>query len=479
MDYKFDTSVEVLKFNILKEIAKAVYAGKLDQEEKKIPLIISPGPKSKYRDSLEVERSIICERIKIIKGNGFENKNVIQVIPLACDHCPSTGYVITSLCRGCIGHACANICPRKAIWIDDNHHAHIDKQKCINCGLCAKACPYGVILNFVRPCIKACAINAISIDKNGSAKIDDSKCVNCGACLQKCPFGAINDVSQMVSVIETIKNNSKSVHPKKIYAIVAPSIASQFIGMSVNKIAEAIVNLGFDKVVEAALGADMVAWEEGQDLVKKAILTSSCCPAFVSYIKKFHPEIKDKISTALSPMAQIAKVIKQKNPDSIICFIGPCTAKKMEIRLDSVKKYVDYALTFVELRAMIAAKNIDLVNLKGIALDDATAFGRGFAACGGLSNAVVEVLKEIGETKFKLCAQQCSGMKQCVDAITNLANGKSNYNFIEGMACDGGCVNGAGSLTHNALVSKALVGMHGKTAKEKNVADVTKKYIDE
>jgi iron only hydrogenase large subunit-like protein len=178
-------------------------------------------------------------------------------------------------------------------------------------------------------------------------------------------------------------------------------------------------------------------------------------------------------------MAQIAKVIKQKNHNSIICFIGPCTAKKMEIRLDSVKKYVDYALTFVELRAMIAAKNIDLVNLKGIALDDATAFGRGFAACGGLSNAVVEVLKEIGETKFKLCGQQCSGMKQCVDAITNLANGKSNYNFIEGMACEGGCVNGAGSLTHNALVSKALIGMHSKTAKEKKVAEVTKKYIDE
>jgi hypothetical protein len=115
MDYKFDTSVEVLKFNILKEIAKATYAGKLIQDEQKIPLIISPGPKSKYRDSLEVERTIICERIKIIKGKGFENKNVIQVISLACDHCPSTGYVVTSLCRGCIGHACANICPRKAI----------------------------------------------------------------------------------------------------------------------------------------------------------------------------------------------------------------------------------------------------------------------------------------------------------------------------------------------------------------------------
>lgn len=478
MSYKFDTSVEMLKFNILKEIAKAVYDNKLDQEEKKIPLIISPGPESKYRNSLEVERSIINERIKIIKGKGYENKNVIQVITSACDHCPSTGYVVTSLCRGCIGHACANTCPKKAISIDNNHHAHIDKSKCINCGLCAKACPYGVILNFVRPCIKACAINAISIDKNGAAKIDDNKCVSCGACLQKCPFGAINDVSQMVSIIKTIKNNKKSHNPKKIYAIVAPSIASQFIGISVNKITESIVKLGFDKVVEAALGADMVAWEEGQDLVKKAVLTSSCCPAFVEYIRKFHPTITDKVSTALSPMAQIAKVIKQKNPNSIICFIGPCTAKKMEIRWDSVKPYVDYALTFVELRAMIASQNIDIANLKGIVLDDATAFGRGFATCGGLSTAVVEVLKEIGETNFKLCAQQCSGMKQCVEAITNLANGKSNYNFIEGMACDGGCVNGAGSLTHNALVSKALVGMHGKMAKEKKVQEVNKKHLD-
>lgn len=476
MDYKFETQVAKIKFEVLKEVAKSAFAGTLEQDIDKIPARVCPGPKPAYRCCIYHEREIVKERIKVLRGLNKENPNVIEVIPIACDQCPMGGYTVTYSCRGCIGHACQQACPRGAITIDDQHHAYIDKTKCINCGLCAKACPFGAIYNFRRPCQKACTIQAISIDENLSAKIDNSKCISCGACLHACPFGAINDKTQIVDIIETIKKIRSGEVKRPFYAVIAPSIASQFNPLTVNQIAEAITKLGFTDVKEAALGADLVAWEEGKELAEKGVLTSSCCPAFVDFVVKRHPELKDKVSHALSPMAAISKIIKERHPDAIICFIGPCTAKKMEIRREEVKPYVDFAMTFVELRALFAAAEIDLDNLKGIEINDATSYGRNFARCGGLADAVVQVLKELDEKEFKLLAQSCNGMAECIKAIGELSSGKSKYNFIEGMACPGGCISGAGSLNHNAIVAKALISMHGKKSIHKSVKESASRY---
>ncbi|MCQ3915388.1 MAG: monomeric [FeFe] hydrogenase [Mycoplasmoidaceae bacterium] len=381
------------------------------------------------------------------------------------------GYTVTESCRGCIGHACKQACPKGAISVDGHHRAHIDKEKCVNCGLCSKACPFGAIYNFRRPCQKACPTGAITMDENLSAKIDYSKCIVCGSCTQKCPFGAIAAKTFITFVIDHIRNNILATKKRPIYAIVAPAIATQFNGIKLEQIIEGIMQLGFTNVVEAALGADVVAENEAKELVEKKILTTSCCPAFVAYIKKFHPELKNKISHNVSPMAQTGKLIKAKHPDALTIFIGPCTAKKDERSLPDVRPFVDYVLTFTELRAMFAARDIEVEKLKGIALEDASPFGRAFAKIGGVSEAVVQALKEVNLKDFQLSSLACSGMKECIKAIESLAAGTSKYNFIEGMACEGGCVCGPESLNHNAAVGRSFVQAYAKSSKHKTLKE--------
>ena len=475
MEYTFETLVEKLQLDILYQVAKAAFEGKLDEMEKQIPLIISPGPKAIYRCCVHSERAIAAERIKTIRQGVKGAKNIITVIPSACDQCPMGGYTVTDSCRGCIGHACVMACPKKAITIDAHHHAHIDKSKCVNCGACAKACPFGSIYNFRRPCQKACFTGAITMDQNLAAKINEDKCISCGACLLKCPFGAIVDRTQIIDVINELKqrleDRKAGKTPKLFYAVVAPSIAAQISPYTVEQTVEGLIQLGFTNVAEAALGADMVAWGETKELVEKKLLTSSCCPAFVEYILKFHPELRKYVSHNRSPMAEIAKKIKEKHPDATICFIGPCTAKKKEALMPYDKSYVDYVLTFAETRALFKAKDVDLDKCKGMPLDEASAYGRGFARCGGLSDAVVQVLKEMKLEDFKLSPLMCSGMEQCIKALNALEQGDKTHNFIEGMVCEGGCVGGPASLVHKNLYSKFLVDQHGRKSTNKTVKD--------
>lgn len=468
MKYSFETLVEKMKFDIYTAVAKSAFRGTLDQDINKIPALVSPGPKSQYRCCIYMERAISSQRLAFMKeGIPQGCTDIIHVLPIACDQCPMGGYTVTNSCRGCIGHACVQACPRGAIKIDNYHHAHIDKDKCVNCGMCAKVCPFGAIYNFRRPCQKACRVNAISMDENLAASINHSKCINCGACMTKCPFGAINDRTQMIQVIDTLKNKKQDV---SVVAVVAPAIASQVAPNTVEQTVEAMKMLGFDKVVEAALGADVVAWEEADDLVQHGKITSSCCPAFVTYIEKYLPEIKDKISKSLSPMAQICKIIKEKYPNAITIFVGPCTAKKAEAQKPQERQYVDFVLTFQELRAMINAKAIDLDSLKGEELENATGFGRGFARCGGLSDAVIEVLKEKG-VNFNLCHKACDGIDECLKALSDFKQPTSKLNFVEGMVCDGGCIGGAGSISHNKIKSKVFVDLHAKKSKKKTVKE--------
>lgn len=471
MSWKFETYVEKIKFDVLREVARASYAGNFKDVEAKLPEILVPGRKANYRCCVYMERAIMAERIKITRGGEWDDFNIIDVIPIACDQCPMGGYTVTESCRGCIGHACKQACPKGAITVDSQHRAHIDKEKCVNCGLCAKACPFGAIYNFRRPCQKACPTGAITMDGNLSAKIDYSKCIVCGSCTQKCPFGAIASKTFITFVIDHIRNNILATKKRPIFAIVAPSVAAQFPGVKVEQIIEGIKKLGFTDIVEAAMGADIVTENEAKELVVKKVLTSSCCPAFVSYIQKFHPELRDKISHNPSPMAQTGKLIKAKYPDALTIFIGPCTAKKDERSKPEVRPYVDYVLTFTELRAMLSARDIELEKLKGEPLEGGSSFGRNFARIGGLSEAVVQALKELDIKDFELSSLACSGMKECIKAIESLATGTSKYNFIEGMACEGGCICGPESINHNTAVGKAFVNAYARSAKTKTIKE--------
>lgn len=466
---KFDTKVQHLKYKVLREVARQAWKDTLYDNLLDIPKLIVPGKTPTMRCCVYKERAILTERVKLAMGGDKDNPNVIEVIDIACDECPVGGYEVTDACRGCLAHRCEDVCRFGAISFDSNHVAHIDKSKCKECGACSKVCPYTAIVSRIRPCQNACKIKAISMNEDKAAKIDNDKCIACGACVYQCPFGAIMDKSFMINAIDLIKKSQCGKH-YKIYAVVAPSISSQFRYAKLGQVITGLKVLGFHTVVEAALGADMVAQAESKELAEKGFLTSSCCPAFVSYIKKSFPELAQYVSHNLSPMATIAKYIKDTDKDAKVIFIGPCTAKKAEVQSESVKPYVDAALTFEELQALFDSRDIDITSLEEGVLDNASYFGRIFARCGGLSDAVAEGLKEQGLDDFELKPCSCDGIEACRVALMRKSKNLLDANFIEGMACVGGCIGGAGCLTHGEK-NKAEVDKYGREAMEKTIAD--------
>ena len=466
---KFDTKVQHLKYKVLREVARLAWNDALLDHVLDIPKTIVPGNTPTMRCCVYKERAILGERVKLAMGGDYENPNVIEVIDMACDECPMGGYEVTNACRGCLAHRCEDVCRFGAITFDENHVAHIDKSKCKECGACAKVCPYTAIIGRRRPCENACKIKAISMNENKAAAIDNSKCIACGACVYQCPFGAISDKSYILDVIDIIKkseNNTKY----KVFAVVAPAISSQFTYAKLGQVISGLKVLGFHTVIEAALGADMVADAESKELVEKGFLTSSCCPAFVSYIEKSFPDLLPFVSHNLSPMATIAKYIKEHEAPCQIVFIGPCTAKKAEVKKESVREYVDAAMTFEELQALFDSKDLDITTLSEDVLDHASYFGRIFARSGGLSDAVAEALKEHGETDFVLKRCSCDGIEACKIALLKKSKNVLDANFIEGMACLGGCIGGAGCLTHGEK-NKSEVDKYGMEAYEKAISD--------
>ena len=467
---KFDTQVQHLKYKVLREVARLAWNDELMEKVLDIPRQIVPGKSPTMRCCVYKERAILSERVKLAMGGDRSNPNVIEVIDIACDECPIGGYVVTDSCRGCLAHHCVDACKRGAISIDPKTHTSvIDKSKCVDCGMCAKVCPYTAIINHKRPCMNACKVKAISMNDDHAAAIDNDKCIACGACVYQCPFGAIMDKSFILDAIDIIKR-SENNQKYKVFAVVAPAISSQFKYAKLGQVISGLKKLGFHTVVEAALGADMVADAESRELVEKGFLTSSCCPGFVSYIEKTFPDMKQYVSHNPSPMAAISRYIKEHDAPCKIIFIGPCTAKKAEVQRESVKPYVDVALTFEELQALFDSKDIDITALDEDILDNASFFGRIFARSGGLSDAVAQGLREHGETEFQFKAVPCDGIEACRAALMRKSKNVLDGNFIEGMACVGGCIGGAGCLTHGEK-NKAEVDKYGREAYEKTISD--------
>ena len=465
---KFDTKVQYLKYKVLREVAKHTWNDTLIDNLWDIPKAISPGKEPTMRCCVYKERAILSQRVKMAMGGDKSNPNIIEVIDIACDECPAAGYEVTDSCRGCLAHRCEDVCKRGAISFDHNHVAHIDKSKCVECGQCAKVCPFFAIINRKRPCQSACKVKAIKINEDNAASIDNNKCIQCGACVYQCPFGAITEKSFILNAIDLIKKSDNNKN-YKVYAMVAPTISSQFTYAKLGQVIAGLKELGFFTVVEAALGADMVAMEESKELAEKGFLTSSCFPAFVQYVKTAFPALLPNVSHNLSPMGLLAKYIKSTDKNAKVVFIGPCTAKKAEAQLDSVKEYVDAVLTFEELQALFDSKEIDITTLSEDVLDNASYFGRIFARSGGLSDAVSQALKE-QNIEFDLNPIVCDGIEECRVALLKKNKNVLNANFIEGMACVGGCIGGAGCLTHGEK-NKAQVDEYGREAYEKTISD--------
>ena len=468
---KFDTKVQLLKYKVLRKVARLAFEDRLLDCYTEIPKMIVKGPEATMRCCIYKERAIVGERIRMALGGNKENPNVIEVIDIACDECPVSGYTVTESCRGCIAHRCEDVCKRGAISFDKHQRAVIDKEKCVECGACAKVCPYSAITNHKRPCENACKVKAISRDeKTLAASIDNDKCIACGACVYQCPFGAITDKSYILDVVNLIKGSEGNTK-YRLYAVVAPSISSQFSYAKLGQVITGIERLGFHHVVEAALGADMVAYTEAKELADKGFLTSSCCPAFVDYIEKAFPSLKQHISHNLSPVATISKYIKETDPDARVVFIGPCTAKKAEFQKERVRPYIDSVITFEELQALFDSRDLVIESLPETILDNASYFGRIFARSGGLTDAVRQALIERGLDKtFEYRPISCDGIEQCRAALFRASKNVLPNNFIEGMACVGGCIGGAGCLTHGEK-DKTEVDKYGQEALEKRISD--------
>lgn len=461
------TSIASYRRQVFSEVAKFAFEQKDISYLENIPYTVVPGERSLHRESIFLERAIVGERVRLALGlplrkitehaavsagisenllvSKYYEGAFVNIIKFACNACPDNVYKVSDICRGCLAHPCTIVCPKNAISIR-NGKSVIDQDKCIKCGKCMKACPYGAIHKLERPCAKSCGMDAIGSDDLGRAHIDYDKCVSCGVCISNCPFGAIADKSQIYQVISALNRG------EKVIAEIAPAFVGQFgDNVSPEMLKDAIKRLGFYEVNEVAVGADLCTIEEAKDFMENVpekldFLATSCCPAWSVMAKKMFPEIEENISMAMTPMVLAARLIKKDHPDAKVVFIGPCVAKKLEASRSSVKSHVDYVLTFEEMMGLFIAKGINLEDPETEQfITDGTAGGRGFAISGGVANAVKDVLKEMApDLEVKIDA--ANGLKECRTMLAMAKAGKRKGYLLEGMACPGGCIAGTGTI---------------------------------
>ncbi|AIO18483.1 Iron hydrogenase 1 [Candidatus Izimaplasma bacterium HR1] len=465
MNYKFESDIQKLKYEVLKQAALVGFSDNQNINRDEIAEGIIPGPKPTFRCCIYKERTIIKERL-LYALNEKDDEHIIKVIEPACDQCPIDRYTITNSCRGCIARSCQNACPVNAICIVQGR-AYINQEKCVECGRCEEACQFNAISDTKRPCKRSCPVDAIDMDENKIAKIDYEKCISCGQCAYNCPFGAITDVTYIKSIAEKLSQN------KNMYALIAPSISSQFDSVTIGQITHALKQIGFTDVIEVALGADMVIQEETKEFknhIKNAnYMTTSCCPSFVNLVEKKFPTETTNISTTVSPMVALGRFIKQLHQESTNVFIGPCMAKKEEMRRTPVKDAIDYVLTFEELRSLLGAKEIDLKTIEVDPLNNASYYGRMFAIHGGVSSSIKNYI-ESEDIAVEYNPVAANGAKDCIKQMTLAKNKKMAGNFLEGMVCHGGCISGPGSTTHRKKDAMS-VKKYALEAKEKTTKD--------
>lgn len=454
MEMKFATDINKIKYEVCVEVARAAFNNQLKEKAEEIPYTIIPGITPRYRCCVYREREIIRQRVRLAEGHsavsGRSDKNIVQILPAACEGCPINRFNVTNNCQMCMAKKCMGACNFGAITFE-NGRAHIDPKKCKECGKCAEACPYNAIADLMRPCKRSCPVDAISMDENDIVVIDENKCISCGQCIVSCPFGAISDKSFMVDIIKLINGGAK------VYAMVAPAIEGQFgADVNVGMIRSAIKDLGFEDMYEVSLGADFVSKNEAEELeeaVKEGKkMTTSCCPAFVNMIKKHFPQVLENMSSTVSPMTATGRLIKAMDPEAVCVFIGPCIAKKGEV-IDSITfGGADYAMTYEELASMFEAKEIDPANYEET-LQQGSKYGKNYSISGGVTAAVLQTFKERNED-VEVKVNRCSGALECKKALMLLKIGKLPEDFIEGMACVGGCVNGPAMINKDRTYMK-------------------------
>ena len=477
-----------IRHQVFTAIAQMAYeGGNYAETLERLPYTIIPGEVAEYRDSIFTERAVVGERLRLALGldarkhstyhqlsshldeavvaEKYYNPPLINVIKFACNKCPDNVITVTDACQGCLEHPCMEVCPKKAIR-KKNGRARIDQDLCIKCGKCINACRFGAIVRLERPCRVACGVNCIGSDELGRAEIDYTKCTSCGQCLVNCPFGAIADKSQIFQTILATKEEAP------VYVALAPAFVGQFgKDATPEKMKAAFRRLGFTGVYEVGIGADLCIMEEAEDFLKEVpskhkFMVTSCCPSWSDMVRKQFPEFAENISVALTPMVLTARMIKKKyGKDCKVVFVGPCDAKKLEASRRSVRSDVDFVLTFEEVLGMFEAKGVDFAKIPKEEEEPLSSCGsdaRNFAVSGGVAQAVVNAIHEIDPTREVKIAR-ADGLEECKKLLLMAKAGKYDGYLLEGMACPGGCVAGAGTL-QPIEKSKKAVAQFAETA---------------
>ncbi|MCI1477896.1 MAG: [FeFe] hydrogenase, group A [Clostridium beijerinckii] len=367
-----------------------------------------------------------------------------------------------------------------------------DPNKCILCGDC------------VRMCNEIQSVGAIDFANRGSnmvvspafgKSLAETDCVNCGQCATVCPTGAIVVKSDIKNVWKAIYN-----HKQRVIAQVAPAVRvalGEEFGIKpgenvMGKIVAAMRKLGFENIYDTSLSADLTVIEESKEFLKKLEsddnkfpLFTSCCPAWVRYVENKYTELLPYVSSCKSPMEMFGSVVKAyfkekdslENRETISVAVMPCTAKKAEAAREEFIRDnipdVDYVITTAELCAMIKEIGIQFDEIEAEASDIPLSLYSGagviFGVTGGVTEAVIRevvkdkssrVLKDIefigvrGMKGVKTCELQVkdesirigivSGLRNAEDLIEKIKSGEEHFDFIEVMACPGGCIAGAG-----------------------------------
>lgn len=451
----FVNNTMIIRRDLMSKLISMYKAGTLISEIDRLPIVLSPkNAVARGRCCIHKERAVLKYKMLPILGYSIDEEEdeltplsdyaqralerkqtkstILTVVDEACTACVKTNYVVTNLCKGCVGRPCFMNCPKDAITFKENGQAHINHSKCVNCGICKEACPYHSIVYIPIPCEEVCPVKAIQKDENGIEHIDETKCIYCGKCINACPFGSIYEVSQLFDILPAMERGEQFV------ALMAPSIQSQF-SNSIAEIADAVCQIGFVEAIEVAYGAMETTKREGAELHEKleqgqAFMTTSCCPSYVELVEKHIPDMKPYVSHTKSPMYYTAEMAKEKYPNAKLVFIGPCVGKRKEVADSDL---VDYMLTFEEIDTLFMGLDIEMRVIEN-APACAPMPGRGFARAGGVIAAVAQMYPTLDVKSIQVANLN----KKNVGLLRAYSKGKAPGNFIEVMACEGGCISG-------------------------------------
>lgn len=480
----FTNNVMIVRHKLLADLVKLWKEDKLVEEIDRLPIKLSPrNAKVMGRCCVHKERAVWKYKSFPLLGfdmsdekdeltplssyakeavtrNGNPKQNLLCVIDEACSSCVQTNYEVTNLCRGCVARACYMNCPKGAIHFTKKGQAEIDHDLCISCGKCKDSCPYHAIVYIPVPCEEACPVKAIHKNEFGIEHIDDTKCIYCGKCINACPFGAIFEISQVFDILQSMKNGNEVV------AMVAPSIIAQFKAPR-EQVYGAIKAIGFKDVIEVAQGAMVTTEVEARELTERLengapFMTTSCCPSYIQLVRKHIPEMEKYVSSAGSPMVYTIKIAQQKHPNAKLVFIGPCVAKRKEVRITDG---VEWAMTFEELGSVLSGLGIDMAEAAPYAMEvEPYKEAHAFAGTGGVTSAVKRFYCQNPELTPKvdnLKTVQIANLDKRNIALLRIyaKTGKTPAQFLEIMSCEGGCVTGPCIYTDKGSSQKQLASV--------------------